>query len=217
MTDTIPTPELTREEKLIKAAFEILNEYHDGDTDRATEFGPECDKDVPKNDKDWERFATIVASRETQEDAGVQFGNFATKQAVRELVNTEVRPKWEAEAEHPPLRAAKPEAEEESGAEICATSVADLLPIPDLPGYVVDEYCRPWGTAKRGRKAGPLKPSIYFRHKNGQSWFIWRYKVTVDGRQRGFTAKYFAMARFFAEQRRNAGQPDVDTYEPSRS
>jgi len=55
---------------------------------------------------------------------------------------------------------------------------------------------------------------MYFRHKRGRKWFIWRYKVTVDGKQKGCTAKYFAMARFFTEHRRNEGQPDVDNYEP---
>jgi hypothetical protein len=72
---------------------------------------------------------------------------------------------------------------------------------------------------KRGRAPGPLTPTVYFRYKKvgGKvvKWFICRYKVTVDGEQRGFTAKYFQQARFFAVQKRKAKKigPDVDNYE----
>jgi len=92
----------------------------------------------------------------------------------------------------------------------------DLLPIDKLPGYSVDKWCRRWGTGKRGRSAGPLTPDVFFRNKPGRKqWLIWRYKVTVDGQRKAYTAKFFALARFFAVQKRKNGQvgPEIDTYE----
>jgi hypothetical protein len=113
--------------------------------------------------------------------------------------------------------------EDEEGEEGEPTEDPDLLDIPKLPGYQVDKWCRPWGMAKRGRAAGPLTPTVYFRYKKVKGktvkWFICRYKVTVDGEQRGFTAKYFQQARFFAVQKRKGkvAGPDVDTYDENES
>lgn len=78
-------------------------------------------------------------------------------------------------------------------------------------------WARPWGAAKRGRRAGPLTPDLCFG--KGKR-FIFRYRVRYqDGTRKGHTAKWFALARYYAEKKRREGPMgvDIDTYEPAET
>ena len=78
-----------------------------------------------------------------------------------------------------------------------------LLPIAGMPGYAVDACGRPHAEKKRGRKAGPLMPDKFFRK---DKTFVFGYRIRVGDRRKRYAAKYFGMARYFAEKKwENAG------------
>jgi hypothetical protein len=76
----------------------------------------------------------------------------------------------------------------------------DLLPIAGMPGYLVDIYGVPHAVKSRGRRGGPIRPDRFWRRDRT---FITGFRVRVDGRRARYTPRYFQMARFFAEQKRD--------------
>jgi hypothetical protein len=107
-----------------------------------------------------------------------------------------------------PAAESKPEkAEKTAVPELC-----DLLPFPNMalkartdpvpiPGYLIDQWCRPHGTGPR-RKKGPLAHRHYWQ----QGKFRTGYKITLNGQQRRKPDWWFAMAREKAEKLRKQAE-----------
>jgi hypothetical protein len=107
------------------------------------------------------------------------------------------------EAARPAPEVLQPDTEESPEEEREEEDNRDLLPIAKLPGYKVDRFGLPHADKRRGRKGGPVKPDRFFRR---DGTFICGFRIRVDGQQVRYTPRYFQMARFFAEKKReNAG------------
>jgi hypothetical protein len=92
----------------------------------------------------------------------------------------------------------------EDGDEETTNGTPFLLPIADMPGYFVDPWGRPHADKRTGRKAGPVGLDKFFTSKGRKEKsprFVCGYRVRVGGKRKRYRLSYFAMARFFAEQR----------------